>query len=667
MAPSKYDISSRVSKITSKSSDIKFEEVKFPAPNNDFLSLYKSGSGISEGFSNMFTIDVLPNFVPIIMFCMYHAVIFSPQLELRNHAKVSTATIAAYFLSLIYAHILVQDLYLRPQVSTSASDFIDIEYQRNFLNFILRLPVPTFLEPILKKLFLSTSDLRPHIVFCPSSNGYSFIHHYGRFAPVNFFTHIHYMAASVQSNSNVNQVFAEYLAMTMLSVNNPTEEIPSMDYTPANFLGIDMNNNLMYATNNKLVQTFMSIFNPVLLRSTQQRQSFSPVYIKPIVGKTSRHNFYEAVFSSTPSNLSELQTVLQSVAATFKGVIPCSGDLASTYNTISGTDIIVHGYSDFALPTWINTPVPEDTESYTKRLKHKSDDERAAELKFNHLTSLIVSNTKYVYPVCEDTPSHVIKLTPELILISKHPFDPKKPSPSLSSAVKYNSALHFQPKVRVLNYGNASSANAYMSTLTGMIIESNELDSSIVPHPDTRLQIGVENSHFLMSGIPYSKVKPGTDFNKATQNWSLNRTSFNQNNPVFASHLVDSSKIIVPRITEEHAGSLIKSNLPGLSFLDNVNWIHATRRFLGGRATLADVTSSNKNEVKPKSILSSSILLWSPYSYTAPSVDLEDMETAEDALKASSSTFFLSNLRTLFGTDVPLTEVSHFLEAMPIA
>jgi hypothetical protein len=667
MPPSKYDISSRVSKITSKSSDIKFEEVKIPAPNNDFLTLYKSGSGISEGFSNMFTIDVLPNFVPIIMFCIYHAVSFSPQLELRNHAKVSTATVAAYFLNLIYAHILVQDLYLRPQTSFFASDFMDTEYKRTFINFVLQLPVPKFLEPILKKLFLTTTDLRPHIVFCPSANGYSFLHHYGRFAPLNFLTHIHYMAASVQSNANVNQVFAEYLAMTMLRVDNPSTDIASMDYAPANFLGIDMNNNQMHAPSNKLVQSFMSIFNPVLLRSTQQRQSFSPVYIKHVSVSTERHNFYDAVFSATPSNLSEFRTVFQSIAATFNGVVPCSGDLASVYSTISGTDIIVHGYSDFALPTWINSPVPEDTESYTKRLKYKSDDERATELRFNKLVSLSASTTKFTYPVCDDTPTHKINTTPELVLISQKTYDPKNPRPPISSTVKYTSELHFQPKVRVLNYGNASSANAYLSTLTGMVIESFEIDSSIVPQPDTRLQIGVENSLFLMSGIPYNKVKPGLNYNKINHNWFLARTLFNQNNPVFASHLVDSSKVVVPRITEEHAGTLIGDNLPGLTFLDDVNWVHASRRFLGGRASLADTTSSNKHVTYPRSILSDSVALWSPYSYTSPSANLEDLESAEDAYTVSQRTFFLSNFRTLFGTDVPLTEVSHFLEAMPIA
>jgi hypothetical protein len=667
MAPSKYDISSRVTKITSKSSELKFEEVKIPPPVNDFLSLYKSGSGISEGFSNMFTIDVLPNFVPIIMFCIYHAVSFSPQLELKNHAKVSTATVATYFLAIIYAHILVQDLHLRPQTSFYASEFMDIEYKRSFVNFVLHLPVPTFLDPILKKLFISTTDLRPHIVFCPSANGYSYAHHFGRFAPLSFFTHIHYMASSVQSNSNVNQVFAEYLTMNTLTVNNADTDIARSHYTPANILGIDMKDNTMSAPANKFVQTFLSIFNPVLLRSTQQRQSFAPVYIKPVTMKTPRHNFYDAVFSASPSNLSELQTVFQSVAATFSGVVPCSGDLASVYNTISGTDIIVHGYSDYALPTWINTPAPEDTESYTKRLKFESDDDRAHKINFNQVASLNVSSTKFTYPVCDDTPSHKISLTSELVFISQKTFDPKKPNPPISSAVRYNSALHFQPKVRVLNFGTASSANAYMSTLTGMVIESFEIDSSVVPQPDTRLQIGVENSLFLTSGIPYSKVKPGLDYNKTSFNYALARSIHNQNNPVFASHLVDSSMVIVPEITEEHSGTLVSSNLPGLTSVPDYNWIHASRRFLGGRASLADTTSSNKNMIHPKSIMAESIIMWSPYSYTCPSVDLEDLDTLNEAIAASRQTFFLSNFRTLFGTDVPLTEVSHFLEAMPIA
>nr|WKR37729.1 capsid protein [Leptosphaeria biglobosa partitivirus 3] len=666
MAPSKFDISSRATRITAKSNEITFVEVKTPPPVNDFLTLYKSASGTSEGFSNMFTIDCLPNFVPIIMFCIYHAVSFTPQLELRNHAKVSTATVAAYFLAIIYAHILVQDIYLRPQTSYFASDFMDIEYKREFVNYMLHLPVPTFLEPILKKLFITTSDNRPNIVFCPSATGYSFAHHFGRFAPLSFFTHIHYMASSVPSNANVNQVFAEYLTMSTLDVSDPITDTPDFAYCPANILGINMSNNQMHAVSNKFVQSFMSIFNPVLLRATQQRQSFAPVYIKPISVKSSRHNFYDAVFSASPSNLSEYRTLFDSVSATFQGVVPCNSDLAKVYSTISGVDLLVHGYSDFALPTWTATPVPSDVESYTSRLKYQSDEERASTLKFLNLTSLVKSTDDFKYPECTTDPTHKISMTENLVLISKTEPDLKKPVPKLSSAVKYQSSMHFMPRVRVLSYAGSSSANAYMTTLTGMVIEAYELDSSTVPHPDTRIQIGVENSHFLMSGIPYSKARPGSKFDGTNNNWSLSRSLFTQSNPVFTTHLVDSSRIIVPRITEHHAGNLNSNELPGLTFLGDVSWPFATRRFFGGRASLADVKSSNKNIMDPVSHSNYSVTVWSPYSYTSPAVNFEDIDDASSAFSASKQTFFLTNFRTFFGVDIPLSEVSHFLDAMPI-
>jgi hypothetical protein len=666
MPSSKFDVSSRVSRITSKSSETKYEEVKIPTPVNDFLTLYKASSGISEGFSNMFTIDVLPNFVPIIMFCIYHAVSFTPQLELRNHAKVSTATVAAYFLSIIYAHILTQDLYLRPQTSHFASDFQDEEYKREFLNFLLQLPVPSFLEPILKKLFITTSDNRPNIVFCPSANGYSFAHHYGRFAPLSFFTHIHYMASSVQANSNVNQVFAEYLTMSVLKVNNPTSKIGLADYTPANILGIELIDNQIRGISNKFVQSFYSIFNPVLLRATQQRQSFAPVYIKPIAVNTSRHSFYDAVFSASPANLSEYRTLFQSVAATFHGVIPCNSDLAKLYSTISGVDLIVHGYSDFALPTWIATKTPEDTESYIHRLQHISDDDRAHELNFLTRPKLVKSPDNYVFPTCSEDPNHSVKMTTELVLISQKKDKKIILKPSLDVSLLYRSDLHFMPRVRVLSYGGSSATNAYLSTLSGMVIEALELDSSVVPHPDTRLHIGVENSHFLMSGIPYTKVKPGISFDKNETNQALNRSLFSQLNPAFTSMFVDSSSILIPRITEEHIGSLVNSQLPGLTFIGDVSWPSALRRFFGGRAYLADSKLNSKNKVDPSSYEDGLIFLWSPYSYTTPVVHQGDIDVPSEADDALKHTFFLSNFRTFFGVDVPLTEVSHFLEAMPI-
>jgi hypothetical protein len=667
MSSKQFDVSSRVTRVTSKSNKTEYDEVKVPQPTNDFHSLYKSASGISTGNANLYTIDVLPNFVPIVMFCIYHAASFSAIVDIKSHAKVSTATLASYFLGIIYAHILVQDAYLRPTASPAATDFLDTEFRRDFLNFMLNLPVPQFLEPILAQLMITTTDQRPNIVYCPSANGYSFTMHYGRFIPLNFFTHIHYIASTVQSNTNINNVLAEYLTTSCLTVTDLIDEDDSFNYTPANFLGIHMNQGVMTACSNKLYQSFLSVFNPVLLRATQARHSFAPVYIRPAHLVTSRHNFYDAVFSSSVSNFSEYRTLFTSVAATFNGVIPCSSDLAQVYATISGTGILQHGYSDFALPTWYSYQAPADFDNYNRRPQLHSDEQRANALRFLTHNNLLTGTDTYIYPhATHDGNAIPVTMTENLVLISRE--DPAYTTSPYGnkSRIQYNSELHFMPRVRILNFGSSSPVSSYLATLSGLVIESLDLDASTVPQPHANTPIGVDNSHFFSSAIPYRKITPGFDFNGQLTNFALRRRVPTQDTPSYATLIADSSTMIVPRYTTAHAGSLVRQQLPGLTFATNVPWIHSTLRFLGGKASLSQSPRSEQGRSDPSGISNDTLLVWSPYSFTEPSVVFDDISTPTEARSAELRTYFLTNLRTLFGVDVTMTEVSGYLDAMPI-
>jgi len=408
-------------------------------------------------------------------------------------------------------------------------------------------------------------------------------------------------------------------------------------------------------------------FQPSPLRALQQRQTFAPVYIEPFTASTSRHSFYDAVFCASKNNISELQTVFNSVSAALNGVIPCKSDLAKIYDTISGVDILVHGYSTFALPTWINVPSPEDLsdQDKIKRSKIEGDDDRAKTLKFLQEFKPSIHKDDFVYPVCSDTPDHSVKMTEDLVLITKAQ-KPKNDVPPVSSLVLYNSELHFMPKVRVLNYGGSSSVDAFMATLCGLVIETFEIDSSIVPQPNDLLHIGVENSQFLSSSIPYSHARYGLHFDTSISHIAFGRQKYTQENPTFASLLGSSHQVIIPRMTQKHIDTFVGGQLPGLTFLNDVSWMQAIRRFFGGQTTLSSSPRARRNESLPSGIKPHSLLVWSPYSFTSPAVEIEDIETKEDARSAETRTFFLTNFRTLFGVDITMTEVSHFLEAMPV-
>jgi hypothetical protein len=663
---SKYDVSSRTAKITQKSTTIEYTESKIPEPSLNFFSLFKTASGTSSGLSNLHIVDVLPNFLPIISYCMYHATLFYPLMESRNHAKLSVPTLTAYFMSLIYAHFLASDCFLRPSSSFYADKFLENNKQKEFLNFLLSLPLPDFLTPILDQFTISSSPRRNNVVFCPSAAGYSYHHHFGRIFPINFLTVIHDVAAETSSRTDINLVLAEYLDTTLVHISNETDASTPVpfDLRPSNLLATSFKASSTSAAtrlNNKFNQMFTSIFNPVLLRALQQKVSLAPVNLSAPTFATATHSPYEFMFSLTKNNIPELRVLLESVAANFKGVISCKSDLAAHYSNLSGTTIFNHGYSTFALPTFHHQTNATPT---TSRMKPIAPSDFAAALNFLQTLTVTASSAAALKrPTCTKSSSDNVDYTHSLLLISDtdFPSDQDDIIPALSDVHQYDDDYDLYPTVSVFNPFEDSSVDAYLTTLSGKVIESFELAASVVLHPNTDNQIGIENSTFLTSAVQLKFSIRATSFSGRSSLSILDRPRIEQQRPAAVSLFYDPSRLLLPYFTPTISLPLI-SGLPfGFTPLNSVSWSSKVQSFLGFKvnASLSGLPSSEK-EQEPAHTPEHHTIVWSPYTYVSPSLeDTDNTKTLE------SRVYFITNLRTIFGHDVTMTEVNGALDAMP--
>lgn len=656
------------SKIASRSVEIEYTEVKVPSTPDSFITKFRSATGISTGLSNQKMIHVLPNFMSIFLFCAYHANEYIGFLEPRNHAKISAATLTLYFLNLVYAHFLINDIYIYSQPSPYADSIMNENYSQSYVYYLLNLPVPEFLEPIIKYFTATSSSRRPNIVFRPSFAGYSHFHHYGKVFPLNILSNVHDLASSVSGRSDPNVINVELLTTLVYRVSTVdistgmlfASLVPESSTTQADLTYLD----------NKPNQVFKALFNPVLLRALQMKQTFAPINLTPFKSETFSYNPYRAMMCINRKNVSELQTLLSSIASLFKGVIKCNGDLASMYKTQSGITILNHGYSHYALPTsHYNTLKYNDT--YMKRVRPLSPSDYAQLIRFKQTPDqTTLSKQNFELPECSVDPSHDLTVpTPHSILLENTDF-PKKSSSHLPSPrmfIKYDDRRDLYPRVMVFNHTELDTISAYLTTLCGMIIESEELEGSLVLQPNPDAHIGVENSLFSQSAIQLAHITPTTFFSvhTATPTYPQIRDTIRQDQPPAVSMLRSSSMVPIPYLTKGSRFDRLNELYYGLAPVLHVTWPEKFQTFLGFKLNDNSNRPHSKPVNEPIRTPPFDTLVWSPYTYIAASYEFDVPNTEyNDNLK---NIVMLVNFRTLFGSDVTLDEVAHPFEAMPIS
>jgi len=575
-------------------------------------------ANVSEGAP--FTIDVQPDFRFPLLAIFYYVSIYYKDLEQKNHALLSPATLTSYCLIILYGHFLISDYYFRSTKSEFAATFDNDSARRDFFRLILEMPVPAFMEKILR-LYTPTSDpRRPKIEFTPSFAGFNHDHDFGRFFPVSIFMQAHHRAATTKANDDPQTLFSRFM-------NQPVST--GVASSVGNYFGAALQSETGISTYTSwLFTACQSMFNPAVQRALGQRFVFSPLYT-PTPNLEDNYNPYIFLLNCDPENIDTTSMLVESIGHIVKGNIPCEGSLASRYSTLSGLAILMHSYTTYSLPTWhtSTTNFNPDVE-----VKMQSSTSRATDIAFLTQQSYAAKNAVTV----PEDPNTVDRM---LYLVNMFTGKGAPPHPPSTSWINFDVKKHVHPPIRVFDPYEYNLATLNNAVISGLIIETLELDGTSVPLPDLSTTLEEDNSQLLQSAIPLTCIIHAST---TTPVVAMKRTTTEGTRQKVNHSLYDMTKNLLPQFAP-FTGDTQPPALYGFSTSATYWYSRAFSHF--GFTTRGPI---DKNAKGP-SIPDKSIVAWSPYRYVAP---------AHTPIR-TDRIYMLVNFRTVYGTSVTLSELRH--------
>lgn len=671
---SSTSLTSRLNALKTKTMNLTFTDVKAPVPSADILELFRANTGARADSCNDWTIDVFPNMTPIMMYTMLMSIRHANATQQREHSKASVATICMHHMAVIYGFFLVNDLHVRPAPSAHARSWAETSWKDDFVNFLMNVPVPEFLTTILSQFHAFETDRTKNVFFVPSAAGYDHDQFFGRVYPLNMFATIHDCTANLPGNSSKIDVLKDLYSKVLYSI-----QVPNFACCIPDLIGVTISqvtNTTANHLNSKLFQVFNSLINPVLFRDFQRRSTLAALSFKSPTYQTDDINAYDLLFSATPANLRELKVVMQAVSAVLADSVPCKSTLGRFIAENSSSAIIKHGYSTYALPTWSHNENSNKSSLFAAVTTHNlvSEEERAEDFCFLQRPSQEIPHThelndlRYVADTDKSTAvalpaNHSIIRTFPLCLRYNSSQKDGFPRHNNNDLIKFQDEIHTYPSVLVLDTDGDLTVTAHLPLLAGKIIESFEIDGTTIEMPNTFKSLGMQNCMFADSAIPYKYVLPGSYYHPRTTGTvlpPLNRAPPNSKPRLPASTLLhDRLKIMLPRFNVAIAEQNIGNTLPGMTPIAPVNVLRYIQSFLGFRTVDASSNAATLDAVP--SMPTDRLMVWSPYTYTPYEPDdypIPDL--------GASRHYYLTNLRTIFGTDYNLVQTKHPYEALPV-
>nr|QLC36796.1 capsid protein [Sarcosphaera coronaria partitivirus] len=663
-------LATKLTALKAKTADLIVKEVDLPESSADPLKLFESNSAARADSSNEWTIDLYPSQVSVFMFILTLAAQTSALIDHKNHAKSSLATVALYYMTIYHAFFLINDMYVRPTPSAHARSWKETSWKNDFVNFLLTLPVPESMMTIFAQLYATQSERTSNVFVVPSAAGFQHDIFYGRFFPIAFFTHIHDCIATMPGNSSRLAILNDLLPRHLYRLRPTTGS--GFDSIIADLIGITATgtgNTTGHYCSTKLYQMFTSIFNPVLFRDFHRRSSLSTIDLAVPTFKTMYPNAYDLMFSATSLNLPELKVVLQSMTTLLTGSVPMKSNLCQVISSASGINAFSHGYSRFALPTFssnMNITANTDFPTLTS-LRGEEPFPRAQRISFlqppaarptaaTDITDVTLSGT---------TDSISARHWPFSLLDLTNSPTPRPHNEDLEIMTDENQADYTYPKVLVIDITGEKTTAAHLTTLVGKIVETYEIDGTTIELVNTDKSLGLQNSMFADSAFPFKYVIRATRFYPRTAGTlplPLRRAKAVSSARLPASTLLhDRTKIYLPFLNNKIQDTPAPTTIPGMTKAPTSDWIKYVQSFVGFRTVTRQANTASLDTVPATDI--GRFYVFSPYTYT-PYEDQEADNLVPDM--SESRHYFLTNLRTIFGTDFNFVELKHPFEAMPV-
>jgi hypothetical protein len=234
----------------------------------------------------------------------------------------------------------------------------------------------------------------------------------------------------------------------------------------------------------------------------------------------------------------------------------------------------------------------------------------------------------------------------------------------LDDYIKFNETRHVAPEYQILDVTSDAEETAWLIGLSGKIIETLEIDGSTVAQADPTESTANQNHQQGESLVPTRYTIHGMMFHLRSSATALvsarERTdNVSDDRVVCSTHLYDRTTVILPTSTVQIRDATPPTGLPGIIVQPNVNWLSRFQYFFGFRAS-DRMNHDNRSDRIPHMPLAR-LYVFSPYMYTG----YEDHKSANFSSSLQKS-YWVTNLRTHFGSDKLLLDATHPFKAHPL-
>jgi hypothetical protein len=347
-------------------------------------------------------------------------------------------------------------------------------------------------------------------------------------------------------------------------------------------------------------------------------------------------NPYIYLLNADKDNVHMTLTFVKSMSSIINEQLTGSTQLGSLFAPISGVQIMTHFYHGPALPTW-HWLVPKPTEAEISATTFATAIKFLAEpAKTNGYT--------LPYPEKDDVIDKLLYLVKK---VAKH--DPET-SPLTYSL--FDSDDDVLPDVRYFDPYNYSPSSLPFTMMTGLSIETEEIDGFTVPQPLLDNSLHDDNAHVLQSAVPLSLIRKAYEIGNGTTPTDLiSRNTHSYESPKIGISLYDLSSNILPYFDQQVAETTPTSLF---GFKAEEHHTRFSRAFSHFGFRLPSLEKSS-----PANVPDHKLYAWSSYRYMNKYIP----STKPRITRVS----MLLSFRTVYGTNVTLSQSVHPSRLIPLA
>nr|QLC36780.1 capsid protein [Sarcosphaera coronaria partitivirus] len=624
-------------------------------PNKTFdLAAHQSlGTVISTQTPDPITIDLMADMrYPFAASSRCISQVYN-SLDLRDNPIASPPMLVAYAMHLLATYYLAHDMYTRESPSDFATTATNSSDIRDLFDATLNAYVPDFMEDIFETLAPFIPDTAPHVTVVPSLAGFCSRSDMYRFPPPMIMLAAHNIMASYPSNTNPTAITQLWLQSNVLRLGTNNLIVNRWLNQAATHTTIHEQQNWFNVLVNR-------VFTPITTRAIVNRPTFSRIAINPVsLPANQAVNPYIALLGYTSDNLDGIRVLYNAGSSISHSALNGKRRLGDYLVAKSNGAVFRHALHARALPTWNNaascvftavnrqTPVAQPTEPDFRPAATQAADQALLPTR----TAIAGLTNHYLNATSDQAPLWLTRPrrtqadpaagTGNIAANATTPHD----HPEYGTFKTFNPDRDHLPHTLYHGYPELVPTAFAGPIQSGIIIETDEISSIMVPLPNVAELNSYTNSQFLSSLVPVRNCVRITTDNAA--NPIYNRQVYTFRTQPLGLSLGTASLVGLPIFNFRTAPAIPAAGTP-LHGFTTMNAVHQLRL---GYTHVASQLDSDLN------IHEERIHLWSPYRYIRIQSRAQDDifssftpdTTTRSGTEHESRVFMFSSLRNILG------------------